>query len=546
MRKTEIMGKRHNKVVFKAYHQHQLSLLPPSLDDLIPANHPVRVVDGVVEQVDISPLLRAYKGGGNSSYHPKMLLKVLIYGYLKNIYSSRKLEEQLQESIHFMWLGGMATPDHSTINEFRGVRLADSIKVIFGEVVMLLAEAGLVDIKETYTDGTKIEANANRYTFVWGKSIKTNKERMKKQLESLWAYVEEVYKKEAEELPEKPDFTEISAEKVSQAVQEINEALKKKEVDKKVKDKLKYAENTWPNKLKEYEEKEQILDGRNSYSKTDHDATFMRMKEDHMKNGQLKPGYNVQASSSDKIVVNYSIGQTTADTSLYIKHMESYEALYSSYPQSDTADAGYGSQENYQFLEEHGVDAYVKYPNFHREQKPSFQKDIHNKENLYYNEEQDCYYCPMGQKMSKISTSKQQTTSGFIQTVSSYQARNCENCPLRGMCHQSKGNRIVQRNANLERSKEKARRLLTSERGREKRGQRCVDIEGTFAQLKHNKHFKRFLLRGLDKVNIELGLVFTSMNIARGISKIVSSKGDSMLKIKDLSQFMTFMAQKSA
>lgn len=540
------MEKRHNKVVFKAYHQNQLSLLPPSLDDLIAANHPVRVVDGVVEQVDISSLLKAYKGGGNSSYHPKMLLKVLIYGYLKNIYSSRKLEEQLQENIHFMWLGGMNTPDHSTINEFRGVRLADSIKVIFGEVVMLLAEAGLVDIKETYTDGTKIEANANRYTFVWGKSIKTNKERIKKQLESLWTYVSEVYKKESEEAPEKPDFTEISAEKVSQAVQEINEALKKKEVDKKVKDKLKYAEKTWPNKLKEYEQKEAILDGRNSYSKTDHDATFMRMKEDHMKNGQLKPGYNVQASSSDKIVVNYSVGQTTADTSLYIKHMESYEDLYGCYPESDTADAGYGSEENYQFLEDHGVDAYVKYPNFHREQTARFQKDIHHKENLYYNEEQDCYYCPMGQKMSKISTSKQQTTSGFVQIINSYQARNCEHCPLRGMCHKSKSNRIVQRNANLERSKEKAKKRLTSERGREKRGQRCVDIEGAFAQLKHNKHFKRFFLRGLDKVNIELGLVFTSMNIARGISKMAASKGDSLLKIKDLSQFMTFMEQKTA
>src|SRR5215210_1887975 len=165
--------------VFKAYHQRQAMLLPPSLDELIPAKHPVRVVDEVLGKINIQPLINCYVGGGAASYHPGMLLKVMVYAYINNIYSSRKIEEALQQNIHFMWLSGMSTPDHNTINRFRGDKLRKPLKEIFTQVVHLLAAEGLLSLKELYTDGTKIEANANRYTFVWGNAIKTNKEKMK-------------------------------------------------------------------------------------------------------------------------------------------------------------------------------------------------------------------------------------------------------------------------------------------------------------------------------------------------------------------------------
>ncbi|MCX2839753.1 transposase, partial [Salinimicrobium sp. MT39] len=168
------------KVVFKTYHQNQLSLIPPSYDDLVPKNHPVRIVNTIVDHLDISTLEKSYKGGGTSSYHPRMLLKVVIYSYLRNIYSSRKIEQALQENVHFMWLSGQSKPDHNTINDFRGKRLKGKFKNIFNQVVGLLAEQGVLSLKELYVDGTKIEANANRYTFVWGKSIKTSKERIRK------------------------------------------------------------------------------------------------------------------------------------------------------------------------------------------------------------------------------------------------------------------------------------------------------------------------------------------------------------------------------
>ena len=167
-----------------------------------------------------------------------MLLKVLIYGYLKNIYSSRKLEEALKENIPFMWLSGMlSNPDHSTISDFRSQRLKDLIKDIFTQVVLLLAEEGLVDIKTLYSEGTKIETNANRYTFVWAKAIATNKEKIKEKLAVLWASVEEVYQREQQEISQ-PNFEEISSKKVANTIRKINEALAEKEIPKEIKKNL--------------------------------------------------------------------------------------------------------------------------------------------------------------------------------------------------------------------------------------------------------------------------------------------------------------------
>jgi transposase len=166
------------KPTFKAYHQEQIMLLPPSLEELVTQSHPVRVVNEVIDKIDINTLLNAYQTKGCSSYHPKMLLKVLVYGYVSNVYSSRKLEASCKENICFMWLTGMNFPDHNTINRFRGVRLKEALRSVFEEVVKLLAAEGLLSIDEIYTDGTKMEANANRYTFVWKKAIQTNKEKM--------------------------------------------------------------------------------------------------------------------------------------------------------------------------------------------------------------------------------------------------------------------------------------------------------------------------------------------------------------------------------
>jgi transposase len=258
--------------VFKVYHQRQAMLLPPSLDELITANHPVRVVDEVLSRIDILPLVRKYKTGGSSSYHPGMLLKVLVYAYINNIYSSRKIEEALQQNIHFMWLGGMSTPDHNTINRFRGERLKEPLKKIFTQVVQLLAAEGLLSIKELYTDGTKIEANANRYSFVWGNAIKTNKEKMKQQLDELWKYAQSIAASELDDT-DPGGFDKIDKEKVAETIAKIDAALKDQPVSHQVKQKLNYAKKHWPAALDKYEQQEAIMgEQRKSYSKTDTDA----------------------------------------------------------------------------------------------------------------------------------------------------------------------------------------------------------------------------------------------------------------------------------
>ena len=507
---------KNNKVVFKTYSPAQGLLLPPCLDELIPLSHPVRIVNEVIESINLELLERAYKGGGTSCYHPKMLLKILVYGYVSNVYSSRRLEAATRENIHFMWLAGMQQPDHNTINSFRGRRLRDTLKNIFTQVVELLVAESILSIKDIYVDGTKIEANANRYTFVWGKAIKTNKEKMKKQLEELWQYTQKVAAEESDQ-PTPPDFTTISKEKVVQAIEKIDKALSgKAEVSKQVKQKLNYAKNKWPAALDKYEAQEKILEGRNSYSKTDPDATFMRMKDDHMKNGQLKAAYNIQISTSNQYIVDYSIHPNPTDTTTLPKHIEQYKATYHQYPKSLTADAGYGSEENYQYLEDNIIDSYVKYSSFDKQQSANhYKKNPFAAEQLHYNEQKDCYYCPMGQTMNCIGSYKKPTSTGFEQTIKKYQAQNCNGCPLRGVCHNSKYNRVIEVNHNLNRHKAIAKEKLNTEEGIKKRKQRCFDVEPVFGNIKSNHKFNRFMLRGKRKVSIELGLLALAQNLRK-------------------------------
>lgn len=507
------------KVVFKQSHQGQLMLLPPNLDELISSDHPVRVVSSVLDKVDISQLMAGYKGGGTTSYHPRILLKVLVYGYINNIYSSRKLEEAVSSNIHFMWLAGMSKPDHNTINRFRSERLQKTLQPIFTQVVMLLCEEGLLNIKELYTDGTKIEANANRYTFIWGKSIGTNRNRIKEQLNSLWQYAQSVAAAEMDDT-DPTTFDKIDAEKVSATIEKINEALKDKPVNKEIKQKLNYARKNWPAALDKYEQQEKILgENRGSYSKTDKDATFMRMKEDHMKNGQLKPAYNVQISTNNQYIASYTIHQNTTDTNTLIAHLDNHIKNFKSKPQNITADAGYGSEQNYQWLEDKRITAYVKHNQFDRMQhagtrdKASFTAGA-----LEYDEQKNEYLCPIGEPMKHTGWTIQETKGGYAQIIDSYQAKNCNGCFLREICHQQKGNRIIEVANNYRRLKEKADKRLKTKKGIKKRKQRCFDVEPVFANIKNNHHFKRFMLRGIDKVNVETGLLALAHNLRKKVA----------------------------
>lgn len=442
---------RYTKVVFKNYTPNQGQLLPPSLDELIINNHPVRVVNTVIDGLNLDGLIKSYKGGGTSSHHPRMLLKILVYGYLCNIYSSRKLEEATSQNIHFMWLSGMTKPDHNTINRFRSERLKDELKAIFTQVVILLEEEGLVSLQTTFVDGTKIEANANRYTFVWGKAIKKSRERISRQLEELWSFTQQIARDELKDT-QPIEFKEITAKQVEQVVKKIDQALKDKKIPSNVRQKINYAKKNWPQNLKKYNQYEKVLDGRNSFSKTDNDATFMRMKEDHMRNGQLKPAYNLQISTQDQYILHYSIHPNPTDTKTLEPHIESFKQQYKKVPKEVVADAGYGSAQNYHMLKKEDILPYIKYSYFDREQK--------------------------ARKKNKL----------FISPIVN---------PEIIACHTE------------------VSELLTSSRGIMLRKQRPHDVETVFAQIKNNKHFRRFNLRGTQKVEIEIGLIALAHNIRK-------------------------------
>ena len=508
------MQKRNSKVVFKDYIPNQILLLPPSLGEMINPDHPVRVVNQVIDNLDLDLLIKKYKGGGCSSYHPRLMLKILVYGYLTNQYSSCKIEQAVTQNIHFMWLSGMSYPDHNTINRFRVDRLKGVLKEVFSQVVLLLVEKGIITLKEAYLDGTKIEANANRYTFVWGRSISKSKERIKKQLDELWAYAESVAREELEN-NEPTVFEKIDQESVIKTIENIDKALKGKPVDKKIKQKLNYARKNWPENLNKYEQQEKTLGNRNSYSKTDTDATFMRMKEDHMLNGQLKPGYNWQISTENQCILGYSIHQTTNDTTTLQSHMESLKENLGKMPETLVADAGYGSEEKYEYLEKNNVEAYVKYQYFHKEQSKKWRTDPYRTENLPYDKKNDSYTCPMGQQMNFIKEKIKITDNGFRQTKRLYQANNCNGCPVRDTCNKSKANRIIEINERLNHYKSIIRERLTSERGKKYRSQRPVDVEAVFGIIKGNKNYRKFLLRGLEKVEIEVGLLALSHNLRK-------------------------------
>jgi len=513
---------KHKNKKFKPYQQNQMMALPPTFDELIDRNHPVRIVNQVIDEIDIDPLIKKYKGGGCSSYHPRMLLKVVVYGYLNNIYPSRKIEKAVLENIHFMWLAGMSRPDHNTINRFRTDRLKGVIKHVFSQVVLFMSEQGLVDLRKVYTDGTFIEANANRYSFVWGKNIKRYRENIVKQLEELWQYTERVA---AEELKDsKPtSFENISAGEVKQVVNKIDKALKDKPKDKQINSKLKAAKKDWSGRIANYDKQKQIMGERNSYSKTDTDATFMRMKEDHLKNSQLKPAYNLQISTNDQIITNYSLHQKPSDTTTLKPHLALFEKHYGFLPQEVIADAGYGSEENYEYLDNNDVDGYVKYNWFDKEQRKTKKKSKgdFNVDNLYYNKELDCYYCPMGQPMTFKEKKKITTDNDYTRTIYLYQAQNCKGCPIRGVCNK-KGeyNRTIQVSHKLNKFKAKARELLLSEKGIKHRSKRPVDVEPIFGFFKHNRGFRRFFLRGLEKVDIEIGLLSVASNLLKLVDMI--------------------------
>jgi hypothetical protein len=451
------------------------------------------------------------------------MIKILFYSYLNNTYSCRKIARQLEENIYYMWLSGEATPNFRTINNFRSQKLKHKIQNLFAQLIQLMADMGYVSLTVQYVDGTKIEAASNRYTFVWRGSVEKYKEKLETKIESVLKDIEASIAEDSADQTEENFPQKIDTETLQEKIKQLNGHLS--ELNKQQQKQLKQLESDALPRLEKYQQQLEILGDRNSYSKTDTDATFMRMKEDHMKNGQLKPAYNTQISTENQFITNFSLHQRPGDTATLIPHLEQFELLNNKQSETVVADSGYGSEQNYQKLEDQNIAAFIKYNYFHKEQKRNYKKNAFLPPNLFYNKEKDFYVCPMGQKMGCVGSGNRKTELGFEYQVSIYQAQNCKACPLRGICHKAIGNRRIEVNHNLNRLRQIAREKLLSDEGIFHRGKRPIEPEAVFGQIKSNNKFNRFTLRGLDKVEIELGLMAIGHNLRKIAAIIMSNSG---------------------
>lgn len=511
-----------DKITFKPYRQDEQWLLPPSLDELVPENHFVRIVSRTVDELKIEKVFAKYtKGGGASRYNPVMLLKVLIYCYMTGTYSSRQIAKQCRENINVMWLAGNQTPDFRTINKFRGEKLKESIEEIFIATVKLLNMKGYVSLEKYFVDGTKIESAANKYSFVWKRAVEKNEKKLDSKLRDFLAEVDEITDEENKEygnkdLAELGEDITVTSEEIKEAAAKINKKLdeicerddeESKDVKKKLKKAKRLIEKDYLPRKEKYEKANETFNGRNSYSKTDEDATFMRMKEDAMLNGQLKPGYNIQVGTENNFVIGYDVFPNPTDTRTLIPHLENVQKRLDCQFETVIADAGYGSEENYDYFENNGITGVVKYSTYEKETKRSFKKKTFNPENWNYDAKQKEYTCPCGNPVPYKKTVTKKNGSGFLQTLDVYQCDNCEGCPFREMCTKSEYGRMVQRNENWIQQKTKVKELLSTAEYKALMKKRSTECETVFGQTKANLHFRRFHLRGKEKVGIEWGLL---------------------------------------
>ncbi len=390
---------------------HQIGF-PINIENIISDSDSVRVLYDVMEGLDYSELNRTYSTiGRNPALLPKTMFAIIVYGYMEGIYSSRALEKACKRDINFKWLlQGQLPPGHNSIDRFRRERLAGCIENLFNQLVKKLRELNEIQFKNIFIDGTKIEASANRYTFVWKKSIDKFEDRLQKKIkESLIKMNHDL------NLCLIITNAKISVQDANYILDSIRIMIEANNIEfvygkGKRKSKFqRYTEqlNEFIEKQNKYNEYNSIFNGRNSFSKTDHDATFMHMKEDHMKNGQLKPAYNIQIGVEGEYIVGVDISSERSDQLTFIPFLDRLEKNLNQKYESVTADAGYESEENYAYLESKKQEAFIKPANYEKSKTKKFKSDISKKENMYYNTDEDYYICASGKKMLLKGTKKE-------------------------------------------------------------------------------------------------------------------------------------------
>lgn len=507
--------------------------LPLDIETIIPKDDSVRLLSQFVEAMDLTDLYSTYER--INSVSPRTLLKIVLYSYMNGDYSSRSMELNCKRDINFMFLlEGAPAPDHATFARFRSIHFAPCSKRILAEMSNTLFDLGEVSGETIFIDGTKIEANANKYTFVWKKAVTKNQAKLLIKLADFVAECEQMYDlkivygdtvkiKHVKKLRKK-----LYALKQSEHVVFVHGIGKRKTPLQKSIEAL----EEYLSKLKEYNQKIHICGERNSYSKTDHDATFMRMKEDAMGNGQLKPAYNLQHGVDSEYITWLTIGPQPTDTTTLIPFLKDAEKHLNFKYKNITADAGYESEENYLFLEENGQLSYIKPANYEISKTRKYRNDIGKIENMEYDEESDIYTCRNGKKLTVDHIKHSKSKTGYVSEKTIYRCENCESCPYKKDC--IKGNNcktpLEERTKTLQVAKtfvkyrQKDLERILSDDGILFRTNRSIQAEGSFGDLKQDMSFRRYLSKGTSNVLAESILLAMARNINKLHNKIQKGK----------------------
>ena len=470
---------------------------------ILPEDAPVRVTSAQLEELDYRKLYAAYTSKGRKSVtDPRVMFKVMAYGYQCGIYSTRKLQEACEYRVDFMWLlENEKVPDYSTFSRFRTGRCAEAAEDLFYQYVQLLEQQGEVDHKTVFIDGTKIESRAGRYTFNWRGTAEKMLAKAKQKV------LEETGCKTLSELEQLLAGEAEGICFVSGKGKHKTEAQKEWET-------LDNLRQQW----EKYSTQLEIMgEDRNSYSKTDYDATFMRMKEDHMRNGQLKPAYNVQIAVNSEYITGIDVFSNRTDVGTFIPFMHRLEMAHKQRYEEVTADAGYESLDNYLYLEENGQMSFIKPSNYESKKAKKFKSQIGRIENMKYDKDDDCFICAEGRKLycRKVSTG---VKNGTPITRAWYRCEDCSNCPQRERCCKKQDvnepKQVIMKETFWEK-RQQSLANITSERGIFLRMNRSIQVEGAFGLIKNDFGFRRFLTTGKKNVRIELLFLALGFNLKK-------------------------------
>lgn len=502
--------------------------MPLEITKMIDFSDPVYTFSSVMDHIDLSEYF-AEKDckTGRPKCDSEKLLKIILFAFMENGYCSlRQMSKLCRTDIRYMWLlDEMPAPSHMTFENFIRNELTGTIEEIFEKVNSYIFEQENVDLDHLYIDGTKIEANANKYTWVWKKSCLKNRIKV---FEKISSWIEQA-NEELYLLSVKIESrSEYAIEYVEQILSTYMQAFqldpckfvsgtgRRKSVQQR-----RYQElEGYLERLKNYANRIEICgESRNSYSKTDQDATFMRVKRDYMGNDQLLPAYNMQIGVCDEYIAVIDVFQYASDMDCFVPLMKKFKQQYGHYPKYPVADAGYGSYNNYIFCEKNGLQKYMKFPMYEKQIHDAAYRDDPFRILNFKVDDTGNLICPNGKKfLFKCNLHIKGNKYGRTQEL--YECEDCSGCPYKERCCKSKNeNRKAVLNYELTAMHNEVVNNLRSTHGALLRMNRSIQAEGAFGCLKWNYSYKRAYRRGLDNILLEFSMVAIGFNLRKLYNK---------------------------